>query len=224
MTTFGFTSGNPDNLVGGSSASMTDIGGSLTDLKNFLNSRNLNQDNLPVSMLQQLGLNDSSGQKGRGKSIIAQTETRTNAAYGTMPTPDQVAGIVLPVDGLIFIAAEMTWQQSAASAAWAAIFLNSVQLRLASNLASPAVAETTIGGNINNDTPLTTYTGGVISNTAPVAYTGDVTTGQVVGGSSGGICTVFAAAGTYTVSVQFRSTSGNVIAKNRKLWVWTLGF
>jgi hypothetical protein len=67
-------------------------------------------------------------------------------------------------------------------------------------------------------------------------YTEDFTTGQVVGAGPqmsvsatspqlvGGPCYIFAAAGTYTVSVQFKSSSGSVTAKNRKLWAWTLGF
>lgn len=35
---------------------------------------------------------------------------------------------------------------------------------------------------------------------------------------------LFAAAGTYDVSVQFKATSGSVTAKNRKLWVWVEAF
>ena len=35
---------------------------------------------------------------------------------------------------------------------------------------------------------------------------------------------VFAAAGTYDISVQFKASSGSVTVKNRKLWVWTMGF
>lgn len=39
-----------------------------------------------------------------------------------------------------------------------------------------------------------------------------------------GFVVLFAAAGTYDVSVQFKSSSGTVTAKERKLWVWTMGF
>jgi hypothetical protein len=42
-----------------------------------------------------------------------------------------------------------------------------------------------------------------------------------VGG--GGSIEVFAAAGTYTIGVKYKATSGNVTAKERKLWVATLG-
>lgn len=54
--------------------------------------------------------------------------------------------------------------------------------------------------------------------------------GASVGGSGilpglGGACAIFAAAGTYDVSVRFKAASGvTVYAKNRKLWVWTQEF
>jgi hypothetical protein len=61
-----------------------------------------------------------------------------------------------------------------------------------------------------------------------VPYTGDVTTGQIVGTVSaaglGGPCYFFAAAGTYTISIQVKASSASVTIKNRKLWVWTIGF
>jgi hypothetical protein len=41
---------------------------------------------------------------------------------------------------------------------------------------------------------------------------------------SGGQVLIEAAAGTYDISVQFKASSGSVTVKNRKLWVWTLGF
>ena len=87
MTNFAYTSGNINNLDAGDSASMTDIKGSFQDIPTFLNGRTFNEDNLPVSLLQRLGLNDSSSQKGRGKTVIAQTESRSNAAFGTLTTP-----------------------------------------------------------------------------------------------------------------------------------------
>jgi hypothetical protein len=41
----------------------------------------------------------------------------------------------------------------------------------------------------------------------------------------GGPCFIHAAAGTYTVSIQYKISGGETLtAKERKLWVWTLGF
>ena len=54
-----------------------------------------------------------------------------------------------------------------------------------------------------------------------------VTTGQLIGaqalssiGTAGGPMYIFAAAGTYKISVQYKSTSGNVKVKERQLWAW----
>lgn len=55
MTTFSFSTGNPTNLTGGATASMTDISGSLTDLKTFLNAATITDTNV-----QAAGLTDTS--------------------------------------------------------------------------------------------------------------------------------------------------------------------
>jgi hypothetical protein len=237
VTAFNFSSGNPVNLTGGAPASMADIQGSLTDVQTFFNSRTFNEDNLPVALLQRLGLNDASGQKGRGKSIIAASESRTNAAYGLLPTPDRVSGIVLPADGLIFIGYQSTWFESVALAARAAIFIGANQLKAVQTFGSPPqVQEVNTQSSSIQGTgiALGTSAAGLRSESVSTAYAGDVTTGQVLGvgqGSDGvgsrvgfGFTTVFAAAGTYDVSVQFKASSGSVSALGRKLWVWTLGF
>lgn len=48
----------------------------------------------------------------------------------------------------------------------------------------------------------------------------DVTSGAPFGGPA----YIYADAGTYDISIQYKSTSGSVTVKNRKLWVWTVGF
>lgn len=191
---------------------------------------------LKLADATKLGLSDGISVR-RGKSIITATETRTNTAYGLMPTPDRVSGIVLPADGLIFVAYQATWQESVQSAANAMIFLGSNPVSYPSTTTG---GQTTNAGNVagignatvNRDTPLSSYPQGLIStNLFGAAYAGDATTGQFVfmGSPSGavglgGIATIFAAAGTYDVSVQFKASSGSVTAKNRKLWVWTQGY
>jgi hypothetical protein len=203
----------------------------------------------------QSALNDKLGVSAgatvrRGKSIIATTESRSNVAYGTLTTPDQVTGIVLPTDGLIAVAYQATWQESVAGAARAAIFIGGNQQKVAMDTAPGTVAALTNGVSVNIDQPLFTTATGLASEAAgglgPSAYGGDVTTGQAIGlgstgnvrigqefngapyttygGPIGGPCYIFAAAGTYNISAQFKASSGSVTAKNRKLWVWTLGF
>jgi hypothetical protein len=166
----------------------------------------------------------------RGKAIIATTESRTNTAYGTLTTPEQVAGIVLPTDGLLVVAYQATWQESVAAAGRVAIFIGTNQLKGATATGAAVVNEVSIGSPANTDVPLASQPFGLVS-AIPGAASSDVSTGQIVGMSSGisephpaGPCHIFAAAGTYTVSVQFRATSGSVTVKNRKLWVWTIAF
>jgi hypothetical protein len=120
---------------------------------------------------------------------------------------------------------QATWQQSVASASLASIFLNGNQL-LQAGQGSPQVQEVGRGTDVALNAQLASsqlglINGGTISGTGP-----DATTGQLVGirAIGGGPCYVFAAAGTYTVSVQFKSSSGSVTASNRKLWVRAYDF
>ena len=65
----------------------------------------------------------------------------------------------------------------------------------------------------------TTATGPEIPNDGTAAFTGLVTTGQIIQ-----CLDVEPAAATYTVSVQFKSSSGSLTAKERKHWVEAVGF
>lgn len=188
--------------------------------------------------------------KLRGAANIAASESRTNTAYGLLTTPDQVTGIVLPTNGLIRVSYQATWQESVAGAARAAIFVGSNQLTIAASDGASASdaqfqAAATNNASANVAAPLATTANGLFSvNVGSGGYLGDVTTGQVVGlspyggnlvqelggairtpvGIGGGACEITAAAGTYTVSVQFKASSGSVTASNRKLWVETIPF
>jgi hypothetical protein len=155
------------------------------------------------------------------KSIIPTAESRNNAAYGTLPTPDQVT-VVLPTDGLLKILFQATWQESVTNAARAAIFIGANQLVASTTAAAtpPVQAASLSPTGSGVDALLTTTVSGLSGAQSAANYTGDLTTGQLVGSTTaGGPCFVFAAAGTYVVSVQFKASSGSVTAKNRKLWV-----
>jgi hypothetical protein len=181
-----------------------------------------------------------------GKSIIATSEARSNTAYGTLTTPDTVT-VTMPTDGLIAVGYQATWQESVQGAAEAAIFIGANQLKAASGNGLPDAQSAVLGSPISaaTPTPLFTFGGGLGSMGAMGAgYSGDVTTGQIVGGAmpggnirsklaittitqtgaAGGGLLVFAAAGSYAVTVQFKASSGSVTAANRKLWVWPLAF
>jgi hypothetical protein len=203
-----------------------DLLNALTAILNEFNG-NVDEANLKAAVKTALGLSDGTTSR-RGKAIVPGTDTRANAAYGLLGTPDQVT-VDLPANGLLGIAYEATWRESVASAGRAAIFLNGNQLKFpVQGQAAPQVQETDVnlggGGFTNIWTPLSTNVAGirtVIDPDSGVSYTGDVATGQPI---AGGPCYVFAAAGTYVVSVQYKASAGQVDVKDRKLWVWTMGF
>lgn len=199
----------------------------------------LDVDNLLAAVKQKLGLSDA-GVVRRGSSIIPTSEVRTNTAFGLMTTPDRVQSLVLPTAGLIHVAYQATWKESVDAAAAADIFVGANQLK--TSRAGAVLAPTTLaafigGGTADRFCSLATGHQGLLSNQGNAAlpgnYTGDVTTGQVVGGGTIGAgignvrfgwVSIFAAAGTYDVSVQFKSTSGSVTVQDRKLWVRTEAF
>ncbi len=162
-----------------------------------------------------------------GKSIIATEESRTNTAYGLMPTPDRVPGVVLPQDGLIVVAFQALWKRSiAAGGAKAAIFLGSDQVKLTA-ITAPAVQELLMGGPEGPYRALATSPNGLAdsTDTTPNGHGSHVTTGQILSnGTAGGVMYIFAAAGTYDVSIQFKSALGSVTVKERKLWVRAVGY
>lgn len=179
---------------------------------------------LATTLAAFLGVTQS-GTVRRGKSIIATEEARTNVAYGTLTTPDQVSNVVLPTAGLLCVAFQGMWKESVNGAARAAVFLSANQLKYSGVSTAPAVVETANNANANIYESLGSYTLGLQGNGVATDYTGDVTTGQIVGAATvGGFMTIQAAAGTYDVSIQFKASSGSVTAKNRSLWVWTMGF
>lgn len=167
---------------------------------------------------------------------------------------DQVSGIVLPTNGQIHISFQALWKESVDAAARAAIFIGLNQLKIArtgtpGGPVTQAAAMTSGGSTAGVYVPLASGSMGLGShNTSGTsASLSDVTTGQVVGmapvdtfgavyevGSTlltyasrvpvAGEVVVFAAAGTYDISIQFKSSSGSVTVKERKLWVWSMGF
>lgn len=152
---------------------------------------------------------------------IATEETRESASFGTLTTADEIKSVELPENGLIVIGYRAIFKSSVANAGRAAIFLGTNQLKVAGTTV-PGVQETE-----SLETKFCTFAsfpGGLERLAA--GGTSFVTTGQTlgVGGSAGGLCFVFAAAGAYNISVRFKATSGNVTAKERTLNVGVLGF
>lgn len=152
-------------------------------------------------------------------TIIATEQERTNTAFATLTTADEVKEVVLPENGLIVVDYLAIVKSSVSGAGRVAVFVGANQLKVISTT-TPEVAETS-----TSETKFTTITsaaGGLSNINAGTSY---VTTGMATGSSAGGSgqLLIFAAAGTYNISIQYRATSGSITAKERKLWVGVLG-
>lgn len=186
----------------------------------------------PTTVAAKLGL-DGTGAVRRGKSIIATEESVTSTSYATPTTPDTISNLVLPTDGLIAIWVQVMWKYSVAFAtAQAAVFLDSNQVTVATDgTASPANAEVTNGGLHNTYGEISSFGGGLLAATTIISRS---TTGQILGTADptsttapqyrGGPMYVFAAAGTYSVSIKYKANAGAVTVKNRILLAHSVGF
>lgn len=205
----------------------------------YVRTAGVEADDLEQDVTEALGITTTASGHGgaavrRGKCIIPTEESRSNTSFGTLTTPDIVEDIVLPTDGLIAICYMAMWKESVLNAADATIYIGANELQLAHDRFSTTSGISTgvHSSAANIYKPLSTTERGLPSSGEPAegtAYGGHVTTGQIVGFTDGdvvfgGPVYVFAAAGTYDVSVQFKATSGSVTAKERKLWVWTIAF
>lgn len=158
---------------------------------------------------------DATGFQLEGASVIATEQSRSNTAYGTLTTPDQVTNVVLPTDGLIVVRAHAHIKSSVNAAGSMGLFLGS---NLVQNWKANLAAEVSTTGT-NLYWPAATGRASSVILALAGGDHSDVTTGMVVDSGSG--IFIFAAAATYTVSLQFKATSGSVTAKDRKLYVWT---
>ena len=218
-----------------------------TTLQTWANG-NIDAINMSAALAQSATVNQS-GQNVKGATNIAASQNTNSTTYTTLGTPDQVS-VVMPSNGLFAIWYQATWQASAVGggsigAARAAIFIGGNQLRVPQS-GAPFLQAAVSPNTVNSNAPLATFPLGLIGTNA-AGYTGDVTTGQAIAAVDmlgtgtyvefagvaaslpvsilpAGLCFVQAAAGTYTVSVQFKTSSGTVTASNRKLWVQALSF
>lgn len=162
-------------------------------------------------------------------AIIATEQSRTNAAYGLLATPDKVEGLVVPTKALLCIAYSASVKQSlTGSNGRLAFFIGANQLKRDNGSGAPVVVETE--AQKENSFRHVSSTGyGLNIGTFGTAYPGDVETGQVVsfsnaGETDGGVCVVFVKAGTYDISVQFKAEFGSITAKERRLYAWVQPF
>lgn len=229
----------PYTLTAGAAENVNQLMDNLNRLKDAVN---LDVDS---GLAEPAGLSVT-GTVRRGKAIVATEEARTNTAYGLLATPDRVSNVVMPTDGLIIVGYQALVKSSVADAGEVALFIGANQLTVQDGTGRATATQAAPATTTYN--PVSTCPVGLAANRQATGdFAADVTTGQaigwlstdaraVIGGSSrqlfnaatnsvlGGLCPVFAAAGTYDISVQFKASSGSVTAKGRKLWVWTMGF
>src|SRR5579859_6503047 len=167
---------------------------------------------------------NQSGQAVKGSVVIAANQSTTSTSYVTLATPDQVASVVLATGGLILVWYYAYWQASIAAASSAAIFLGANQVQAATSGTGTTVQAAAGTGTTLNALTSTPFG---LSEVATGVSGSDITTGQVLGSLSNvsaGPTTIFANAGTYTVSVRFKVSSGNLNVVNRRLYVAAISF
>ena len=168
------------------------------------------------------------------KCEVAAEQSRENAAYGLLGTPDECPDITIAKGDLIHVAYRAQVKNNDERPGLAAIFIDSLQLKVSDDAGAPQLQECYPIEGLSFMMLGTTHYGLDI---IPGA-TSDVTTGQALTGGGvltgtgvkgtvySGLCTIFGlAAGTYDISVRYRGEAGGkVTAKNRTLWVWRQGF
>jgi hypothetical protein len=230
------TFGDPDfvDSVGqtASGAQVQNKLNALRDAWNGLVASGLAADDLSASAAELIGVS-AGGVVRRGRSVQATAGSRASVSYGALDNgPDEVARLVLPTDGLLCVSYRALVKESVWGAARVAVFVNGVQLLLsAANNSVPASAQECSVGALGGTTGpnVTGVYRRVVAGDAGLAIAGDGYAGDATFGSSASPlltnhleCEM--AAGTYTVGVQYKASSGTVTAQDRKLRVWALAF
>jgi hypothetical protein len=178
--------------------------------------------------------------------IISTEETKTSESFTALTTADEIQNIVVPAGGFMLVGYKAIWKSGTKGVGRgaAAIFLGENQLRVP----DPAGGE---GKQAARSSTLTENQWGSLTS-CPLGLVGSQTvtpgalawptTGAVVGmpqsaeaelgggmlasGAYGGLCQVFAAAGTYNLSVRFKAGGGGapLTVKERQLWVVVFGY
>ena len=200
------------------------VANNFTTLQNAING-NIDSTNLSATAAQSAGVNQS-GQTVKGAAVIGTSQNTSSSTFATLATPDQVTGIVLPAGGLIFVYYRALWSNTTSQGGQAAIFLNSTQLQIDSGGAAPVAQQAVSNTTSSTQCGLVAWPAGLFSNTSASNVTvSDPTTGLLLGsGNAGGGSMITAAAGTYTVSIQFKASAGTTTVAGRRLYVQAVSF
>lgn len=170
---------------------------------------------------------------------IAAEQSRENTAYGFLSTEDKIEGVAVAENAIVRVWYSALWKESKTGVARAALFIGANQLSVPVASAAPQVqAARTGGGEPERLLPLITAPIGLVSTPPTVAANSSfVTTGMSlalaneayfdpenkVSFPGGPVDIIRLAAGTYTIGVKFKASSGSVAAKERILQVATFG-
>lgn len=203
----------------------TQVNANFEELEDSVN--DVDKDQLESSLADKLGVSSTATVR-RGKCIVATEETTTSTSYTLLSTPDRVQNVVLPADGLIFVVYRALTKGGAGTTESAAIFVGSNQLKQPEADSVPVVQAAAPVGGFGYYGQIHSFSGGLtLGGFGSLSDTSSVTTGQTISHQNntyGGACIIEAAAGTYDISVRFKTPSGTLYAKERKLWVWTQAF
>lgn len=151
-------------------------------------------------------------------TVIATEESRTNVAFGTLTTPDEISGVVVPTNGILFVGYLAAVKSSVASAGSIALFIGSNQATESSGSLSTTSTEGT------GFSAFQTYSGpakgGAEQGLGRFGAASFNTTSMLGAGMAE---FVGLAAGTYAISVKFKASSGSITAKQRRLTCFVLG-
>lgn len=184
--------------------------------------------------------------------VIATEQSTSSTSFTTLTTADEIKEIVIPENGLLVVGYQALWKRSTGLAnPQAAFFLDSNQLKVPQVNDASATQAAVLGGlEAGKWSHLRSAPCGLLS-PRPVSDASTVSTGEamgyvaasnasqtmILGGSEilvgpeatalrnlfGGMCVIGVAAGTYAISVRFKTSSGTVTAKERKLWAYVIG-
>lgn len=175
-------------------------------------------------------------------SLSSGEDYRQSTSFGLInPGQDIVENVTLPSGGLIIVLYSCHMRNEPATpagvTATAAIFLNDQQLRVPDQTSGELVLQQTTKGGSGSPgyfAHLTSYWNGLIAGANSSIGTGpqDVGTGQAMGRlegegviGAGGPCYIYADPGTYSVSVQYKSSNASWGAggRDRRLYVGVIG-
>lgn len=196
------------------------VQGNFESIRDVLNG-DVDANNLSATTRQKMGLSDDSTVR-RGSSIVATTEGTASTSFTTLTTPDQVASVSVPSPGLLTVFFEAQWLGDGNSQA--AIFLNETQVQVIDATAGTIAVQKAShpGGGTPFYNVLYATAGGLATTSAGADVAADVTTGQALHSDG---CRIRVAAGSYTVSIRFRNTTGAFTTiRSRDLYVKAEGY